>query len=118
MVRNISELVGRPIRGGGFLNDGKPAFVSAAVDITDHCPGAKAQALLRYSQLPRGTMVEVLDLTEKGKYEGGYFGTHFVLKEWDVARMAGNATLCTIAGGWGIAPRELAKLIFANAPKA
>ena len=74
MVRNVSELVGRPMPGGAFLNEGKPLFASAVVDITDRCPGAKAQALLMYSKVESGTLVEVMDLSEKGNVEGGYFG--------------------------------------------
>lgn len=111
----LPEFVGSPL---GFYDSGdpkwRPVVAVKVVDITAFCPKT-VQAVLKYAQTARGPLVQLNKWWEKGKDKGEC--TEYFYEKMGQKELADATFFRMFANWWGIEPKELARLVFENAPQ-
>jgi len=85
---------------------------SATVDITDHCPGVRGKAILKYSLDSQGPTVQLQDKAITGATYKQLHYRYVSLGE----NLAAQPFFIRFATRWGISPGDLARLVRENAP--
>ncbi len=117
-VKVLSEFKGSKL---GIIDSQDPEKKSIValkvIDISDFCPKARAQVIIKYAKTTQGPLVQLKDLYKHGEDVGAC--VHYLLYEDLVKNVdfSKNKVFVDWCRDWDIEPDKLIQIIVENTPK-